>query len=296
MRRSRWVACVAMLAALVLIVAGCGGRQPETGQQSKKITIGYIAWDEAIAVSNLYKVLLQRQGYQVQLTELEAGPTYAGLAQGNIDLFMDAWLPQTHADYWAQYQDRLEDLGVWYDQATLNIAVPTYLTDVNSIEDLRGREAEFNGTITGIDPGAGLSRVTRDQMIPQYGLTGQYALQTSSTTAMLASLERSINSHSPIVVTLWHPHWAYAKYPIKDLQDPRGAMGQAEQIHAVGRKGFSADFPDVTGMVRKFRLDDRQLSSLENDINSAPKGQEEAAASRWADAHPEVIASFAPGR
>ncbi|MCA1187700.1 MULTISPECIES: glycine betaine ABC transporter substrate-binding protein [unclassified Saccharopolyspora] len=292
MRRSRWVACVALLAALVLLAAGCGGRQPETGQQSKRITIGYIAWDEAIAVSNLYEVVLERRGYQVQLTELEAGPTYAGLAKGDVDLFLDSWLPQTHADYWAQYHDRLEDLGVWYDRATLNIAVPDYLVDVNSIEDLRGRAAEFGGTITGIDPGAGLSRVTRDQMIPQYGLDGQYTLQTSSTTAMLASLQRAVDAQRPIVVTLWHPHWAYAKFPIKDLADPRGAMGAAEQIHAVGRKGFTADFPEVTGMVRKFHLDDGQLASLENEVNAAPKGQEKAAAARWADAHPEVIASF----
>lgn len=293
MRRSRWVACVALLAALVLLAAGCGGRQPETGQQSKRITIGYIAWDEAIAVSNLYEVVLERQGYQVQLTELEAEPTYAGLAKGDVDLFLDSWLPQTHADYWAQYHDRLEDLGVWYDRATLNIAVPDYLVDVNSIEDLRGRAAEFGGTITGIDPGAGLSRVTRDQMIPQYGLEGQYALQTSSTTAMLASLQRAVDAHQPIVVTLWHPHWAYAKFPIKDLADPRGAMGEAEQIHAVGRRGFTADFPDVTGMVRKFHLDDQQLASLENEVNAAPKGQEKVAAAHWADAHPDVIASFA---
>ena len=289
----RLAALVAMLAALVLVAAGCGGRGPETGQQAKKITIGYIAWDEAIAVSNLYKVVLQRQGYQVQLVELEAGPTYAGLARGNIDLFLDAWLPQTHADYWQQYQGQIEDLGVWYDQATLNIAVPNHLTDINSMEDLRGRGAEFGGKITGIDPGAGLTRTTRDDMIPKYGLQGEYSLQTSSTTAMLASLEKAINERTPIVVTLWHPHWAYAKYPIKDLADPRGAMGAAEQIHAAGRSGFRADFPDVTGMVGRFRLSDQQLAALENEINSAPKGQEEAAAQRWADAHPEVVRSFA---
>ncbi|MFR9728756.1 glycine betaine ABC transporter substrate-binding protein [Saccharopolyspora sp. MS10] len=293
MRRSRWTALFALLAAVVLLAAGCGGRTPETGQQEKRIVIGYIAWDEAIAVSNLYKVVLERQGYQVRLTELEAGPTYAGLAQGNVDLFLDSWLPQTHADYWAQYHDRLEDLGVWYDRATLNIAVPNYLTDVNSIEDLRGRAGEFGGTITGIDPGAGLTRVTRDQVMPAYGLTGQYVLQTSSTTAMLSSLQRSVDAHQPIVVTLWHPHWAYAKFPIKDLADPRGAMGPPEQIHAVGRAGFRADFPQVTGMVQRFHLDDQQLASLENEVNSAPKGQEQAAAARWADAHPEVISSFA---
>ena len=292
-RSRRLVALLAAFAALVLVFAGCGGRQAQTGQQAKTINIGFISWDEDIAVSHLYKVLLEKKGYHVNLQELEAGPMYAGLAQGNIDLFLDGWLPQTHADYWKQYGNKLEDLGVWYDQATLNIAVPNHLTDINSMEDLRGRGAEFGGKITGIDPGAGLTRTTRDDMIPKYGLQGEYSLQTSSTTAMLASLEKAINERTPIVVTLWHPHWAYAKYPIKDLADPRGAMGAMTQIHAAGRSGFRADFPDVTGMVGRFRLSDQQLAALENEINSAPKGQEEAAAQRWADAHPEVVRSFA---
>ncbi|GAA2807337.1 glycine betaine ABC transporter substrate-binding protein [Saccharopolyspora taberi] len=287
-------ALLAALCALLLVAAGCGGREAQTGQEQKRINIGYIAWDEDIAVTNLYKVLLEQRGYHVTTTELEVGPIYAGLAQGNLDLFLDAWLPETHADYWKQYSGQLEDLGIWYDQATLNIAVPNYLVDVNSIADLKGRSGEFGGVITGIDPGAGLSRVTKENAIPRYGL--DYQLQTSSTTAMLASLEKSIKDQKPIVVTLWHPHWAYARYPIKDLQDPMGAMGAAEQIHSVGRPGFAQDFPEVTEMVKKFRLDDRTLASLENAINSAPKGQESQAARTWAEQNPQVINSFAPAR
>ncbi|MGI8306894.1 glycine betaine ABC transporter substrate-binding protein [Saccharopolyspora hattusasensis] len=295
-RPRRLVALLAALFALVLVAAGCGGREAQTGQEAKAINIGYIAWDEDIAVTYLYKDLLERRGYRVNVTELEVGPIYAGLAQGNPDLFLDGWLPETHGDYWKQYGPQLEDLGVWYNQGTLNIAVPKYLTNVNSIADLKGRGGEFNGVITGIDPGAGLSRTTKDKAIPAYGLGGEYTLQTSSTTAMLASLEKAINEQRPIVVTLWHPHWAYAKYPLKDLQDPQGAMGKAEELHAIGRAGFSQDFPEVTEMIKKFKLTDEQLASLENEINSAQKGQEQQAAKKWADAHPEVINSFAPGQ
>lgn len=291
-RTRRLLALLAALAATLSLAAGCGGREAQTGQEAKQINIGYIAWDEDIAVTYLYKELLERRGYTVNATELEAGPIYAGLAQGNPDLFLDGWLPSTHEDYWKQYGPQLEDLGVWYDQATLNIAVPNYMTDVNSIADLKGRGAELGGTVTGIDPGAGLSRTTKEAL-PAYGLQGEFTLQTSSTTAMLAALQKATDERKPIVVTLWHPHWAYARYPIKDLQDPMGAMGAAEQIHAIGRKGFSQDFPEVTDMVKKFRLTDQQLASLENEINSAAKGQEQAAAKKWADANPDVIRSFA---
>ena len=291
-RSRRLVALLAAFAALVLVFAGCGGRQAQTGQQAKTINIGFISWDEDIAVSHLYKVLLEKKGYHVNLQELEAGPMYAGLAQGNIDLFLDGWLPQTHADYWKQYGNKLEDLGVWYDQATLNLAVPKYLTDVNSISDLPGRGAQFNHVITGIDPGAGETRTVKDSVMPAYGLNGEFTLQTSSTTAMLASLEKAINEHRPIVVTLWHPHWAYARYPIKDLQDPMGAMGKPEQIHAIGRGNFSKDFPEITDMVKKFKLNDQQLASLENAINSAPKGQEDMAAQNWINQNQAVVNTF----
>lgn len=289
----RLVALLAALAALMMVAAGCGGREAQTGQDSKTLNIGYIAWDEDIAVSYLYKELLERRGYTVNLTELEAGPLFAGLAKGNPDLFMDAWLPATHEDYWKQYGPQLEDLGVWYDQATLNLAVPQYMTDVNSIADLKGRGGQFGGVITGIEPSAGETRIVRDQMMPAYGLTGEFNLQTSSTTAMLAALQGAIAEQKPIVVTLWHPHWAYSRFPLKDLQDPKGAMGTAEQVHAVGRKGFGQDFPEVTEMVKKFRLTDQQLASLEDAINNAQKGQEQAAAKKWADANPDVINSFA---
>jgi glycine betaine/proline transport system substrate-binding protein len=293
-RKPRWLlVLLTVLGVVALVVAGCGGRQPETGQQAKKINIGFISWDENIANAHLFKVLLERKGYQVNLFQLDAGPLYAGLAQGNVDLFQDAWLPVTHGDYWRQYQGRLEDLGPWYHQATLNIAVPAYVTNINSLADLRGRSAVFNGQITGIDPGAGETRIVRTQMMPAYGLEGEYQLNVSSSTAMLAALEKAIRDRQPIAVTLWHPHWAYARYPLKDLQDPKGAMGRPEQIHSLGRQNFTRDFPDVASMARRFNLNDQQLNSLANAVVQAPRGQEDAAARQWADQNPQVVNAFA---
>jgi glycine betaine/proline transport system substrate-binding protein len=293
-RRLRWfLALIAGLSALTLVAAGCGGRQAATGQQAKQINIGYVAWDDSIAVSHLYKVLLEKQGYKVNLTELEAGPVYAGLAQGNIDLFQTCWLPTTHEDYYAQYKDKVEDLGIWYDNATLNIAVPDYVTDVNSLADLKGKEAKFNGQITGIDPGAGLTRITKEQVMPAYDLTPGYQLTTSSSTAMQAALDKAIKEHQPIVVTLWHPHWAYSRYPLKDLTDPLGAFGAPDQIHSLGRLGFTKDFPDLAAMIKKFKMTDEQLASLMDIVTKAPKGQEDQAARQWADQNPQAIATFA---
>jgi glycine betaine/proline transport system substrate-binding protein len=205
---------LALTATLALGVAACGGSSGSASGDKKKITIGYMAWDEAIAASNLWKKILEDKGYQVELKNLEAGLVFGGLANGDLDLFLDGWLPQTHAAYMEKYGKKLDNLGAWYDNASLSIAVPTYVQDVNSLADLSGKTGEFNGEMIGIEPGAGLTKATKEKVLPQYGLDGSMKLKTSSTPAMLAALDGAIKDKKPIVVTLWHPHWAYAKYQL----------------------------------------------------------------------------------
>lgn len=290
-RSRRLLPLIAALTAIVLVAAGCGGRTATTGQQQKTLNIGTTDWDESVAMSNLFAVLLQKQGYKVNIQTLDVGPLFAGVSQGSLDLFPDTWLPNTHGDYWKQYAGKLQDLGTWYSQATLNLAVPKYMTDVNSISDLQGKQAMFNGNITGIDPGAGETRITKNDVMPAYGLSA-YQLQTSSSTAMLVALQKAIDAKQPIVVNLWHPHWAYAKYPIKDLTDPKGAFGKPEQLHFVGRNNFQTDFPQLTTALSKIKMDDATLASLENAVSNAPKGQEQAAAQQWANQHAQLVASW----
>ncbi len=135
------------------------------------VTIGLIPWDEAIVVTALWQDILEDHGFTVEVTDVDAGILFQGLADGDIDIFLDTWLPVTHQDYWEEHGDDLERLGKWYEgSALLTIAVPSYMEDVNSIADLKGRADEFGGQIIGIEPGAGLMRVTKEEAIPAYGL------------------------------------------------------------------------------------------------------------------------------
>ncbi|MFB9236007.1 glycine betaine ABC transporter substrate-binding protein [Plantactinospora siamensis] len=284
---------LALTAALALGAAACGGSSGAgSGGDKKKITIGYMAWDEAVAASNLWKKVLEDKGYQVELKNLEAGLVFGGLASKDIDLFLDGWLPQTHASYLDKYGKRLDDVGTWYDNASLSIAVPKYVQDVNSIEDLSGKAGEFNGELIGIEPGAGLTKATQEKTLPQYGLDGSMKLKTSSTPAMLAALDSAIKNKKPVAVTLWHPHWAYAKYDLKDLKDPKGTLGKAEQVHTLTRKGFDKDFPEVTDMLKKFKMDNEQLATLEDQMFNQHKGDEAAAVDAWLKANPDYLKSL----
>ncbi len=107
---------------------------------------------------------------------------------------------------------------------------------------------------------------------------------------MLAELKGATAAGENIAVTLWRPHWAYDEYPIKDLEDPEGAMGEAEEIHSVGRTGFAEDYPTLSAMIASFTLTDEQLFSLENQMFNEDGGSDPAASARtWLDANPEFV-------
>lgn len=290
---------IAMLAAMALVAScssddngnGNGGDEGASGGgDGGSITIGYIPWDEDIAVTYLWAHVLEEKGYDVEVQQLDVAPTFQGVADGDLDLFFDVWLPVTHADYWETYEDQVENLGIWYDNAKLTIAVPDYV-DAQTIADLAANAAEFNGQIIGIEPGAGLTRVTRDEAMPAYGLDGDYELVTSSTTAMLASLKSAIDAEEPIVVTLWRPHWAYSAFDIRDLEDPEGAMGEAEEIATIARIGFTEDFPEVAEAIENWTMDDDHLGSLEDLIQQNPDDIP-GAVEKWVNENTDYVESM----
>ena len=101
----------------------------------EKIKLAYVAWDTEIASTNVIGLVLEDMGYDVTLTQVEAGPMWAAVASGDADAIVAAWLPGTHAKYMEDYSGQLEDLGPNLEGARIGLVVPAYM-EINSIEDL----------------------------------------------------------------------------------------------------------------------------------------------------------------
>jgi len=274
--------------------AGGGGGEGGGGGGGETITLGIIpSWTDGLSTAYLWKNILEGEGYTVEIQELsEAAPLYTGLANGDVDVYPSAWPEVTHASYMEQYGDDIEDVGTYYDNAKLTFAVPEY-TDITSIEDLTGNADRFNGRIVGIEPGAGLTEVTKDSVMPEYGLEDDYELVTSSTTAMLAELKKATDNEQDIVVTLWRPFWANSEFPVKDLEDPKGALGEPEGLHELARTGFSDEFADVAEMMGNMKLDDQQYGQLEDMVvNEYGDGKEDEAIEAWLEENPDFVESL----
>jgi glycine betaine/proline transport system substrate-binding protein len=272
-----------LILALVVVLAagfavGCSSNQQDVSSEKNKgtINIGYVNWAECVATSNLWKVILEDQGYTVKLTQLDVAPVFVGLSKGDIDFFMDSWLPITHEAYWTEYKDSLEDYGIWYQEpAKIGIAVPKYVT-IDSIDQMKNEAAKFNSQIIGIDPGAGIMKAS-ERANEAYQLN--FEVVQGSEAAMMATLDKAYNKNEWVAITGWSPHWMFAKYDLKYLKDPKKSYGEEEEIHMLANKDFSGKQPEVAAMLKKFKMNDTQIGSLEALIND---GMEPAdAAKQW---------------
>ncbi|MFG2331976.1 ABC transporter permease/substrate binding protein [Streptomyces sp. NPDC048604] len=262
--------------------------------KGKKLSVGYIPWDEGIASTFLWKELLERRGFEVDAKQLEAGSLYTGMAGGQIDFETDSWLPVTHAQYWAKYKNKLEDMGSWYGPTSLELSVPSYVKGVDSLDDLKGKSGQFKGRIIGIEPSAGMMGILKDKVLKDYGLEGEYKVVDGSTPGMLAELKRAYDKKEPVVVTLWSPHWAYSTYDLKKLKDPQASWGTGDGVHTLARKGFSADNPQVGKWLKNFKMTEQQLTGLEAKIQETGKGKEQEAVRAWLKENPGLADKWTP--
>ena len=276
------IGAAAVALGLGLSLTACGSSE-DGGSSDQTITLGIIpSWTDGLSTAYLWKNVLEEDGYTVEITEInDAAPLYTGLAEGDIDVFPSAWPEVTHAAYMDEYGDDLEDLGTYYDGAKLTIAVPEY-SELQSIEDLVGKSADYDGKIVGIEAGAGLTKATQEQVIPQYGLDEDgWELQTSSTPAMLNALDEAVQAQEDIVVTLWRPFWANNTFPVRDLEDPQGALGEAEGLHEIATLGFGEEFPEVAEMMANAKLDDEQYGTLEDQVVNQNPDDPAAGVEAW---------------
>lgn len=274
-------ATAALTLTLGLTACGSGEQSGDGGDQT--ITMGIIpSWTDGLSTAYLWKNILEQDGYTVEIEEInDAAPLYTGLAEGDIDVYPSAWPEVTHKSYMDEYGDDIEDLGAYYDDAKLTMAVPED-SDLKSIEDLVGKSADYDGKIVGIEAGAGLTKAVQEQVIPQYGLDEDgWELQTSSTPAMLNALEEAVDAKEDIVVTLWRPFWANNAFPVRDLEDPKGALGEAEGLHELATAGFSEEFPEAAEMMANAKLDDEQYGTLEDQVVNQNPDDPAAGVEAW---------------
>lgn len=145
--------------------------------------------------------------------------------------------------------------------------------------------------ITGIDAGSGVVGSSQTA-IEEYGLE-DWEVQTSSGAAMTQSLGDAIEDEEPIIVTGWSPHWKFAKYDLKYLEDPENVFGDAEQIKTMVRDGLKEEKPNLYKILDQFKWSQKDMESVMLEIqNGTP---EEEAAKNWVENNQDKVSEWTKG-
>ncbi|MEN4390720.1 ABC transporter permease/substrate binding protein [Streptococcus pyogenes] len=286
-KTNKWIG-LAALAVFLIAALGRGIMAMTSGMADKgeTVNIAYVQWDSEVASTHVIAEVLKNEGYHVTLTPLDNAVMWQTVANGNADFSTSAWLPVTHGQQYQKYKSKLDDLGPNLKGTKLGLAVPKYMTDVNSIEDL---SKQADQKITGIEPGAGIMAAAQ-KTLKEYHNLSSWELVAASTGAMTTSLDQAIKKKDPIVVTAWSPHWMFAKYDLKYLKDPKETFGSTENINTIARKGLKKDLPNVYKIIDKFHWTQKDMEAVMLDIN---KGMSpEVVAKKWVEANKSKVSSW----
>ena len=272
--------------AVGVLAVGCVGFGAVSG--GKELRLGYIGWDENVAVSTLTKVLLEEElGYEVELQRSNVAvvkQVFRGVAGGDLDAFQDVWMPN-HKDYLSEVKNDVEHLDPWFEGKTAQgIAVPYYM-DVHSLSKLDGAGTDM---IIGIEPGSAVHPQIENKVIPGYNL--DMKLVESSTPAMISELEKAYKMREPIVFYGWSPHWMNARYDFRYLKDPRDLQGRfndSAEISSIVNENLPEDDPVAYEFIRSISLSKEEVNQMEVDINEA--GDPDAGVKAWLEANRSVV-------
>jgi glycine betaine/proline transport system substrate-binding protein len=282
------------MSMITKIIQGMGvaalalGMNTAIAADKPELKIGYSnGWDDSVASSHVIREVLQTKlGYSVKLQAVEPALMWQGVARGDLDFTSTAWLPATHGEYFERFKNQVTVLGTNYEGAKIGLVVPEGFA-AKSIEDLNDYRDQLDGKITGIDAGAGVMRRTEDA-IKAYDLT--LRLMPSSGPGMATALTRAMKADKPIVVTGWIPHWMFAQWKLRFLDDPKGAFGEAERVDTVANPGLEAKAPEATAFLKNFNWSAEEIGTVMLSIRDGASPEE--AAKQWVDGNAERVNSW----
>ena len=257
-------------------------------QAKPTLKIGFVdGWSDSVATTHLAAAIMRSKlNVNVELVPLAAGIMWQGVARGDIDMTLSAWLPVTHEAYLTSFKDKVQIVGANYPGAKIGLIVPDYVK-ATSLADLNTHRADFDNRIVGIDAGAGVMKKT-EEAIKAYGL--EMRLQPSSGPAMAAELDRAYRAKKSIAVTGWIPHWMFAKYKLRFLADPKTIYGAEEHVDSVINPGLNSKAPAVVAFLKKFSWKPEEIGAVMLAVEGGAKPAE--AADKWMNDNAARVTSW----
>jgi glycine betaine/proline transport system substrate-binding protein len=270
------------------------------GDACRTVRLSDVGWTDVTATTALFSVLLERLGYQPQVTVLAVPVTFASMKNKDIDVFLGNWMPTQEGDSRAYVADgSIDVLGPNLTGAKYTLAVPSYTYDagLKSFADIQRFAPQLKSSIYGIEAGNDGNRLILSMLKQNLFGLAEFKLIESSEQGMLAEVERAYHERAPIVFLAWDPHPMNMRFDLKYLAGGDSVFGPnygGASVYTNTRAGYSLQCPNVGRLLKNLHFTPRGESQLMASILDEHQPPEVAAAA-WLKANPAVVSAWLDG-
>lgn len=233
---------------------------PGAARADEEIKFGMQAWPGVTVKTEVATQLLDAMGYASEIKELGPQFVYQGMRSGDVDVTLGAWMP-AHKSMLQPLIDQghAVEYAVNLRGAVQGLAVPAYVCQdgITSVADLDANGERFDRKIYAIGAGAAMTEAFDKAVADDYQGLGDWQVVPSSTSGMLAQVERKSRNDEAIVFHGWKPHWMDVKFDICFLEDADDSeIADIEStVWTITRGGWAEANPQPARFLEQFEVE-----------------------------------------
>ena len=321
--RSKWTGILLAAVLIVVLAVGlaCGG----TDEPKGTVVIVDQDWDGQLVTTRVAEILLEQEmGYTVEskFAPADSAPLFLGLESGEFHFVCCNWPSYSFAllDEYVnpggkESVERLGPTGIvgetgWYTPSYVVEGADAPAAGLDSWDELDQFKSVFATADTG-ESGRMLAHTPAWDDRSQERLDAMGAdyevVFAGSETAALSELDGAFNRGDPVILHLWEPHWAHAKYdlvqiampPLTDDCYPAGNADDfrcgwpTDEVAKLVWPGLKDEFPEVYEFLSNFQLTNNQQNEMVLNVTENGMTPMEAAQA-WVDANEDVWSAWIP--
>lgn len=270
-----------------------------TPARAEVVRIGHVGLSFYEATAHVIRWFLERQGWNTGMESGSHSKIFPKIAKGDVDLFVAAWLPHAHADYWSEYGRDLVKVSTLFEDAQLYWAVPDYVpaSEVRSVQDLLKPEvaARMVKTVRGTLPDSGLM-IGSQKILEHYKLgDAGYELAPGPAAEWIANCDARIAAKEWFVMPLWRPQYLNRKYKFRVLEEPKTFLGGPNTAYLVASQDFWGRLTKKEkALLSRIELSNRSVTTMDYWVNV--EGMSTSAAARqWIGMNADTVSFWITG-
>ncbi|HTU52818.1 MAG TPA: glycine betaine ABC transporter substrate-binding protein [Acetobacteraceae bacterium] len=288
---------VAALASPMLCLSVARAAEPAS---CHSIRLGNIGWTDNEVQNAIFSTLANGLGYDVQAHLYSEEVMYAGMKNGQLDVFLDDWTPSMDmitGPY--EKSKQIDVLGPDLTGAKYTLVVPDYLYNqgLQSFSDIQKFGKQLDYKIYGIEPGNdGNEHILTMIKDNKFGL-GNFQLVQSSEAGMLSEVSRKYPKKEAVLFLGWEPEPMNVEFNIRYLPGGDAYFGPNEgeaTIYINTRPGYPVACPNVGRLLAQFRLSVSDENQMMYKVQVGHQPAMDVAAA-WLKAHPSWVETTLQG-